>query len=105
MLDPSLLSIKDKIEIIGQSKVIICEGSGAMNSVLFGADDSLTIWLADPDLCLNENFLYGSWPYQNIMAHRTSFIVGEHVSHLPGSPLAACRFSIDRLKHLLSNKL
>lgn len=105
VIDPSTLTIRDKILNIGPAWQIICEGSGSMNSVLFASDYSQTILLEDPSASSNSLMLEGGYPYHHSIAHRAHSCIGENSTPIPGSPLGSCTFSLDQISLLLSKNM
>jgi len=101
VIDPSKLSIPEKILTLGSAQQIICEGSGSMNSVLFASDKSRTILLQDPSAFSDPLMLEGGYPYLHGIAHRTLHCQGINSTPILGSPLGSCTFPIAEIDSLL----
>lgn len=101
-IDPSTLTIADKILNVGSAEQIICEGSGSMNSVLFASDQSQTIVLDDPCASSTSLMLEGGFPYLHSIAHRTRTCIGRNSTPISGSPLGSCTFPLEEIASFLS---
>jgi len=100
-LDPTKLTFSRKINLLGQASVIICEGSGSLNAILFGNPSGNVIHLTDPLTLQNPLFLDGGFPYLHAISHLTDFVVGKNPLPLQGSPLSSCEFDVSEICNLL----
>ena len=103
ILDPSELTISDKIRSLLPAQRIICEGSGSLNSVLFASDKSLTALLMDAAAFCDPLMLDGGFPYLNSIAHRIRLCIGRNPTPIPGSPLGSCTYPVEKIDSCFSS--
>jgi len=70
------LTIAEKREILSSCEVLIGEGSGTMNALMFMNEKAKFIGLADRASVENENYLDGGWPHYNLISRQLRYIVG-----------------------------
>jgi hypothetical protein len=97
VVDPSVLGIEDRFEMIGNSRLCIAEGSGTTNALVYGIDSTQAINLTDPEALENPELLHGGWPYLVYRSHLTRFMVGSSRVDLEGSPLGSAYYPVDKL--------
>ena len=101
LVDPSTLSIAEKLTAFQHCRVCIGESSGCINFALFAPRYGHLIALTDPNVVDRIEFVPGGWDYATGYAHRTSFVVGEDPAPLLGSPLGSASYSLSIIRRLL----
>jgi capsular polysaccharide biosynthesis protein len=102
LLDPSTLSIAEKLLAFRDCRFCIAESSGCMNYALFAPRYSHLIALTDPTALEQKEFVPGGWDYATGYAHNASFVVGEDPAPLLGSPLGSATYSLSIIQKLLA---
>ena len=104
-VDPTSLSLQQRLELFRQASLIIGDGSSSMNFILFASNDCHYIGLCDPESIINNHYLEGGWPYTHLIASRSTFIVGKDTSQLPGSTLGSSIYSTSLIENTLQSFL
>jgi hypothetical protein len=102
LLDPSTLSIAEKLTAFQHCRFCIAESSGCINFALFSPRHSHLIALTDPTVVDRKEFIFGGWDYTTGYAHNTSFVVGEDPAPLLGSPLGSATYSLSIIRKILA---
>jgi hypothetical protein len=103
-IDATALTIKQKYDFFRSCGIIIGDGSSSMNAVLFMRDHAHFIGLTDPLILGNDDFLIGGWPYLHMIAHQSSFVIGQDHQPLAGSPLASASYPASVISQLIINQ-
>jgi capsular polysaccharide biosynthesis protein len=98
VIDPSPLTIAERIIMFSESPIIIAESSGCTNFAVFASDDSSLISLIEPSVIALPEFLVAGWTYMLEYAYRSQYIIGKNLAPLQGSPLGCADFSIDSIE-------
>lgn len=88
-VDPTSLTLQQRVELFRQASLIIGDGSSSMNTILYASDKCHYVSLSDPESIMNNHYLEGGWPYTHLIASRSTFIVGQDTIPLPGSTLGS----------------
>ena len=102
-IDPSPLSLKEKLELFEEASLIIGDGSSSMNTILFASDKCKYIGLSATESITNNHYLEGGWPYTHLIASRSTFIVGEDTTPLPGSTLGSSIYPPQLIENTLKS--
>ena len=102
---PNSLSIPQKIRLFNSPKVIIGEGSGTINALMFGGYQTNFIGLQESESLSNKYFLEGGWPYTHLIAHKSRFLTGQVTQRSFNSPIQSASYSCSHLSHILNSML
>jgi hypothetical protein len=105
VIDTTILSCSEKLDLFRNCSVSISESSGGMNGALFAPEHSQIIALADSSVIGDKLFVAGGWLYGVGCSHRTRYVVGENPSSLPGSPVGCSSYSVCTIKKLVLEAL
>ena len=102
VVDPSLLTFREKYSYFSRARAMIGDGSASMNMILFAPTDCQFVGLYDPLVLSNDNFLDGGFPYTDMIASRTIPVFGRNPQLLQGSPLASCHYNLHEINEIIS---
>ena len=91
-IDISALSYKQKIDILSKAKIIIVEGSGVSNALIFCDNETQVIILSAEETRKDISFALGGWLYSSALGDRLTIVpsLGEKISN--DSPIGCYRY-------------
>ena len=95
----------DMLSSFNSPKVIIGEGSGTINALMFGGSPTNFIGLQESESLSNKYFLEGGWPYTHLIAHKSRFLTGQVTQRSFNSPIQPASYSCSHLSHILNSML
>ncbi len=103
LVNPTNLSLENKLNIFSRYAVFIAESSGCTNYWLFGNSNSRLIALIDQNSLYESKLLLGGWVYMVFRSDQTEWLVGSHYKILEGSPLGSNYYDSNNMLKLISN--
>lgn len=101
IVEPTQLTIGEKISLLSKPSIIIGESSGCSNFAYFANSDSRLISLVEPSSLSSRRLVLGGWTYSLGYADRSEFVVGSNLSKLDGSPLGAAEYDLESIKVII----
>ena len=104
-LEAASLSFQQKATIFGSAKIIVAEGSGVANALLFGRNYILIV-LASPEMYTDSSFLLGGWLYSALAGGSLRIVrSNERSSSVKRGGLGCYSFDISRIRQIIDQEL
>ena len=104
-IDISSLTYADKMKTISNSKVLIVEGSGVTNALLFSKKNCHIIILSAEETRREITFSIGGWLYSAMLGNRITIIKSIGKKIFNGSPIGGYKYSKIEIQEAIENNI